>query len=334
VLVLVLVFAVLACAEPPETQYQKQFAKWIAQHKKSYGHDAMFQKYNVFRDNLVKVLDHNERAAKGEFSFTLEMNHLADLSTEEFRQLNRGLRRHREPKLASSYYTERPTTTLPTEIDWRGKGLVADPKDQGACGSCWAFSAVAGMEGAHAMKTGTLIPLSEQELVDCVNGGLDTCDTGGQMTDAFAYAIQSGGMESEKDYPYLAKSGNTCKYDKSKSVAQFKTYMNVTSFNETDLQVAVASTPTVSVGIDASSFWFQLYGGGVFDLPTCKNKLEELDHGVAVVGYGTDAASGKDYWIVKNSWGPVWGSKGYILMSRNKDNQCGIATDASYPIAL
>merc|ERR1711924_52332 len=132
------------------------------------------------------------------------------------------------------------------------------------------------------------------------------------------------GMMSESDYSYKGISGGKCAFDASKSVHTFSGYSNVTSGDEAALKEAAYAQPIVSVGIDASSIWFQLYFGGVYDHKGCKNKAEELDHGVAVVGYGT--SSGKDYWLVRNSWGASWGKSGYIMMARNKDNQCGVAT--------
>jgi cathepsin L len=187
------------------------------------------------------------------------------------------------------------------------------------------------MEAAHALATKNLVSLSEQELVDCVNGGADTCTVGGEMYQAFEYVISAGGEELESSYPYSGTSGNTCKFDKSQVAATISSYANVTSGDESALQSAVAQQP-VSIAIDASSIWFQLYSSGVYDDSSCKNDYNDLDHGVLAAGYGHDTASGKDYWVVKNSWGAFWGQSGYIYMVRNKNNQCGVATDASYPI--
>ena len=150
------------------------------------------------------------------------------------------------------------------------------------------------------------------------------------MIQGFEWAMQKG-MESETSYPYKAASGFPCSWQASKVVAgNYSGYVNVTVGSEADLQTAVANYPTVSVAIDASSMNFQFYSGGVFDYAQCGNTPDSLDHGVLVAGYGTD--SGSDYWLVKNSWGAGWGLQGYIMMSRNKNDQCGIALAASYPL--
>lgn len=213
--------------------------------------------------------------------------------------------------------------------DWRTHSNVVNPvKNQGSCGSCWAFSAVAAMEGAFNLKTGSLHSFSEQQVVDCTLNGANTCSIGGEMWQGIDYVAKAGGIESETSYPYKGTSGGGCHFDSSKVVGKFSGYVNVTSGDEAALKAATFEKPVISVGIDASSIWFQLYLFGVYDHSSCKNSIDDLDHGVAVVGYGTD--SGKDYWWVRNSWGGAWGIHGYIRMVRNKNNQCGVATQAAF----
>jgi len=149
------------------------------------------------------------------------------------------------------------------------------------------------------------------------------------MHDCYLQVIAEGGDETEKQYPYQATSGHNCRFNKKYVVATFSSYFNVTQFDETALKSA-SSQAVVSVGIDASQNSFQFYSSGVYDEPKCQSAWDQLDHGVTVVGYGT--LNKKDYWIVKNSWSEDWGLQGYILMSRNKNNQCGIATDATVPV--
>merc|ERR1712035_215593 len=172
----------------------------------------------------------------------------------------------------------------PASVDWRQSGYVTPVKDQKQCGSCWAFSAVGALEGQNFRKTGQLVSLSEQNLVDCSkdNSGCN----GGLMDYAFEYVKSNGGIDTESSYPYTARDG-VCKYNAA---------------NKGD-------------------------SSGVYNEPRCSSR--SLDHGVLAVGYGSDASG--DYWIVKNSWGKAWGESGYIRMSRNKSNQCGVATEASYP---
>jgi len=291
------------------------------------------QRFAIFQHNVDRIEQHNAEAASGKHYYTLGINQFADMTTEEFHRAYLSYRKSTASDSTVQPVSFVPSLTLndvPASLDWRDKKVVSEVKDQGQCGSCWAFSAVGAMEGAHALATGNLVSLSEQELVDCVNGGADTCDVGGEMQDGFKWAISAGGMETESDYPYEASSGNKCAFTKTKSAATFSGFQNVTSGDEKALLLAIAERPTISVAIDASQFSFQFYMGGVYDEPSCKTGVNDLDHGVLVVGYGTD--SGKDYWIVKNSWGSSWGKSGYIWMSRNKSNQCGIATDASFPL--
>ena len=308
----------------------QEFDTWASVYGKFYETEELkAQRKQVFQANRETVISHNEEFEKGIHSFNLELNHLADLTNKEYRDSMLGFESKISTTAGQTFKAK--NGTVPTFWDWRtnATNVVGAVKNQGSCGSCWAFSAVATMEGAYNQKTGKVNSFSEQELVDCTNGGANTCSLGGQMYQGIEYAIANGIM-AETDYPYKGSSGHACAFDKTKSIHQFSSYTNITSGDENALKTATYEKPIISVGIDASSIWFQLYFGGVFDVKSCKNTEDQLDHGVSVVGYGTDPKSKKDYWTVRNSWGGFWGMKGYILMVRNKDNQCGVATQACF----
>jgi len=261
------------------------------------------------------------------------LNEYADLSPAAFNVRN-GLIPSLRPHASRTHVLSGKAT--PTSVDWRKHGLVADVKNQGSCGSCWAFSTVVSIEGQHAKKTGKLTTLSEQNLVDCVKNiklpnDTSTCCMGckgGLMDDAFDYVLtkQHGAIDSESAYPYTGRSG-TCSYQPSKSGATLGGWTDVKSGDEAALLDAVATVGPVSIAVDASIGW-QLYFGGIMHPTLCSSDPKKMDHGVAIVGFGTE--SGKDYWVVRNSWGASWGEHGYARIIRGK-NACGLANAASYP---
>ncbi|CAM6025084.1 unnamed protein product [Sphagnum balticum] len=298
----------------------------MQKHEKSYESvSEMNQRFAVFKDNLRYIHSHNMQESTP--SYSLGLNNLADLTHEEFKTRYLGTKppRRSENKLRKTENFIYGDVDAPASIDWRSKGAVTAIKNQGACGSCWAFSTTGSVEGINAIVTGELVALSEQQLVDCDTEYDSGCD-GGLMEDAFTYIIENGGIDTEEDYPYTATDG-TCQA--AKNVVSINDYADVTENNETALLQAVSVQP-VSVAIDASGRGFQLYQKGVFT-GKCGT---DLDHGVLLVGYGTTA--GIKHWIVKNSWGTSWGQKGYILMQRlgaaKKSGLCGINLMASYPI--
>jgi len=280
----------------------------------------------IFFESVEEIEKHNARFQAGEESFEMKVNMFSDMLASEVAATMNGFKKSDKIEATADFVKLEPevAATLPKKVDWRKENLVTDVKNQGQCGSCWAFSTTGSFEGQHAKKTGKLVSLSEQQLVDCSKSNYG-CQ-GGLMDKAFAYIKTIGGLESESDYPYTATT-NDCKFDKSKVVAQLTGFVDVTSGDEEALKEAVATVGPIAVAIDASNWSFQMYSSGIYYEPECST--EYLDHGVLVVGYGT--TNGKDYWLVKNSWGPSWGLSGYIKMSRNRKNNCGIATMASYP---
>ncbi|XP_071825259.1 cathepsin L-like peptidase [Apostichopus japonicus] len=294
---------------------------WKQTHSKQYTKEEEDNRRKIWEDNLQKVSKHNTEHSLGLHSYTLGMNKYADLRVEEFvkitlmnrLKLNASSERKRI-ELLSSY----AKLQLPNAVDWRDKGYVTPVKDQGQCGASWAFSATGSIEGQHARSVGTLTALSEQNLIDCVPSSGDA---------AFEYVKENGGIDTEESYPYEGQQG-PCRFDPKHVGAKVTGYVDIPTGDEHALAIACATTGPIAVVIDASHGSFQLYESGVYDERSCSST--EVDHALLVVGYGTDPEGG-DYWIVKNSWGLSWGQQGYIWMSRNKDNQCGIATAASYP---
>ncbi|KAL0914730.1 hypothetical protein M5K25_015104 [Dendrobium thyrsiflorum] len=278
----------------------------MANHNKSYDTmKEMMRRFEVFKDNLKHIDETNKKRT----SYWLGLNEFADLSHEEFRMMYLGLkpnftRRQEATSSDKSEFMYENAVELPKSVDWRKKGAITPVKNQGACGSCWAFSTVVAVEGINKIMTGNLTSLSEQELIDCDKPLNNGCN-GGLMDYAFQYIVSSGGLHTEDDYPYLMEEG-TC--DDKRGALQVVTitgYEDVPENNEASLLKALAHQP-VSVAIEASGRDFQFYTGGIFDGP-CGT---ELDHGVAAVGYGSSKS--EDYIIVKNSWGPS-GEKRVIL---------------------
>ncbi|KAK5606684.1 hypothetical protein CRENBAI_016948 [Crenichthys baileyi] len=330
---LLVVAAALAVASCASISLEDlEFHAWKLKFGRSYRSPAEeVKRKEIWLSNRKMVLVHNMMADQGIKSYRLGMTYFADMENEEYKRvISQGCLRSFNaslPRRGSAFLRLPEGTDLPSTVDWRDKGYVTDVKDQKDCGSCWAFSATGSLEGQNFRKTGKLVSLSEQQLVDCSGDYGNMGCMGGLMDYAFKYLQANGGIDTEDSYPYEAEDGQ-CRYNPDAIGATCTGYVDVKKGDEDALKEAVATIGPVSVGIDASQSSFQLYESGVYDEPDCSSL--ELDHGVLAVGYGTD--NGRDFWLVKNSWGVGWGDNGYIMMTRNKDNQCGIATAASYPL--
>jgi len=330
-LILLALFAavVVASATSYKEIIQEEWNTFKVSHNKVYS-DETEERYRmkIWMDNKHKIAKHNNRHANGLKSYDLKMNKFGDLLHSEFVKLNGFKGNYNASRSNASLFLSPLNVDIPKSVDWREKGFVTPVKDQGQCGSCWSFSTTGALEGQHFRKSGKLVSLSEQNLVDCSKKyGNNGCE-GGLMDNAFSYIKENHGIDSEESYPYEGKEGK-CRY-RTKAIGATDTgFVDIPQGSEDHLKQALGTVGPVSVAIDASHESFQFYNTGVYDEVECSS--EDLDHGVLAVGYGTDD-QGTDYWIVKNSWGPTWGRQGYVYMSRNKQNQCGIASSASYPL--
>ncbi|CAL8247779.1 unnamed protein product [Lota lota] len=310
-----------------ETKFDLHWEMWKKTHNKNYETEVEeLGRRELWEFNLKMISIHNLEASMGLHTYRLSMNHLGDTTREERLQLLATMHIPSDLQREPSAFQGATSDPLPDSVDWRDKSFVTKVKDQYSCGSCWAFSAVGALEGQLAKTTGKLVDLSPQNLVDCSGSFGNHGCSGGSMHLAFSYIMANKGIDSEAAYPYHAKD-QKCRYNVASRAANCSGYSILPQGSEEMLQRAVALVGPISAAIDASQPTFAFYNSGVYNEPRCTQKV---NHGVLVVGYGT--LEGQEYWLVKNSWGTYFGEKGYIRMSRNQGNQCGIAVYCSYPM--
>lgn len=297
------------------------FDQWRMSNGKAYGAQSDYQyRLSVYSQNYSKVNAKNSQNK----SYRLALNKFADMSTEEFRAQYLGLQGEstRTKNVADLSHVQ-----VSSEVDWTNEGAVTPVKDQGQCGSCWAFSTTGSLEGLAYIQSNWLWYFSEQQLVDCASSYGNAGCSGGLMDHAFLYTAAKGN-NLEAEYAYTAQDG-TCKADvEMKARVINKGHRDVAINDNAALKAAISMQP-VSVGIEADDF--QFYHSGVFsDWDQCG---DQLNHGVLAVGYGTDSASGKMFWKIKNSWGGSWGESGFFRLERRDAGEgiCGITKNASYP---
>lgn len=305
-----------------EAPIKDVFASWMKEHKITFGTPVEFNyRLNVFAQNYAKINQVNSQQS----DYKLGLNQFSHMTIEEFRAKYTGLQVPENYERQTNYATSQVDQT--GEVDWRAQGAVNPVKDQGQCGSCWAFSATAAIEGIWKISGNNLENLAEQQMVDCSSSfGNQGCN-GGWMDYAFKYVISAGGQQRTSTYPYTARDGK-CKFNAPDAVGKIKGFRDVPKGDCATLFDFATAQPT-SVAIDADAI--MSYRSGVFSNSLCGTRL---NHGVTLVGYGTDKPTNKNYWIVRNSWGTSWGEQGYIRMDRDpsiKSGICGICLAASAP---
>ncbi|CAH0594034.1 unnamed protein product [Chrysodeixis includens] len=307
-------------------QAEHLFYNFLTTHSPSYVNDysEMQKRFEIFKANVKKIHELNIYE-KG--TATYGVTRFTDLTYEEFSSRYMGLKTDlRDANQLPTKKAEIPNIKIPENFDWREYDAVTDVKDQGSCGSCWAFSVTGNIEGQWKMQSGQLVSLSEQELVDCDK--LDNGCNGGLPDNAYRAIEQLGGLELEQDYPYEGED-DKCVFNKTLAKVQISGAVNITS-NETGMAQWLVHNGPISIGINANAM--QFYMGGISHPWKMLCNPTNLDHGVLVVGYGV-----KDYplfnkrlpyWIVKNSWGKSWGEQGYYRVYRG-DGTCGVNQMAS-----
>jgi cathepsin L len=309
------------------------FEQYIADHGKVYSSNEYKIRKALFERSLEEVKAHN---ANPKSTWKAGINHMSDWSREDYQQIrgyDKNLGSAQRAKRSQVHDENAPwnrikLSSLPRHVDWRTKGIVSDVKDQGRCGSCWTFATAETLESHYAKATGWLQDLSQQQVLDCVPnpkqcGGTGGC-AGGTVELAYEHLKNNaGGLASEWTYPYTSYQGTnqTCQYNASLTPVRANvTGYVVLPFNKYQpLMVAVATQGPIAISVDASA-WGK-YESGVFN--SCNQTNPDIDHAVQLVGYGTDSKFG-DYWLVRNSWGPKWGEKGYIRIHRTSREQCGV----------
>jgi len=326
---LLLITCLAAVALAGHADYSKlQFAQFKEKFGKSYLSKGEHQlRFDIFQANMKKMEEHNKSGA----SWKKAVNQFSDLTEAEFESMYLGGYKRMPTPTANFDTVSKPAKDLPAEMDWRTKGVITDVKNQGQCGSCWAFCTTEMIESYAGLASGTTPELSSQQVTSCTPNPLSCGGTGGCMGSipqlGYTY-IQLFGHVMEEDYPYT--SGTTtqtgdCMYDfMNTAPAVGITGYNTMSPNDQDaVMTHLAEVGPLAVAVYASGWGG--YGGGVYDGCSFDSNIA-LNHAVQLVGYGTDAAEG-DYWIVRNSWGPNWGEDGYIRLQRQATAQCG--TDSS-----
>jgi cathepsin F len=319
----------LVVSHPSEDQLFEQFQSWALKYNKNYEtYDETISRFQNFKKSIDRINANNAYIKLRGSGATFGLTKFSDLSQEEFRE--KVLMTPFKPVNAEIKEKNMmtPRISSPDAFDWRSHGAVTAVKDQGQCGSCWAFSVTENVESvwilAKGLSNATLPPLAPQQIVDCDNSDAG-CD-GGNPPTAYDYIVSAGGLDDEKDYPYTAQDG-TCAFKTSAVVAKIKSYNYATSGDEGTMKDNLASWAPLSICVDAR-YW-QDYTGGVMTAYQC-DWIVELDHCVQAVGYDTTQST--PFWIVRNSWGLDWGEAGYIRLEYGT-NTCGLTQEATSAVA-
>jgi cathepsin L len=300
---------------------QKEEKGFVA-HMREFGLMYSGEEYHLRLGLYLAAVRQIEEHNSGNRGFLLGLNQFATWTNAEYQVLLGRIDTTEALKELSPRRSLR--ANLPVEFDWTALGKVQEVKDQGKCGSCWTFGAIGAQESMWAINKNELLSLSEQNLLDCTILAFG-CKGGNPIT-AYLHVLlfQSGHFNLESSYPYEAKQG-PCRYSSSGAVTLLVD-AGLVRQSETAVQQVLYEDGPLGVAIDASHDSFQKYKSGVYLEPACSST--KLDHEVLLVGWGTDPSA---YWLIKNSWGVKWGEAGYFKLARNKNNHCGIATEAVLP---
>lgn len=302
---------------------ENMFAIFQSKYNRNYDLSELEERFNIFRANLA-LIDEFNRNEQGTAKYA--MTEFTDMTPEEYKQRTGLILKESSENNLKNPIAEIPDIKLPTNFDWRKRGVISPVKNQGSCGSCWAFSVTGNIEGLHAIKTGALEEYSEQELLDCDT--VDSACNGGLPDDAYKAIEQIGGLELESDYPYQAKKSQ-CAFNKDKVRVKLSGAVDLPQ-NETAMALWLVANGPISIGINANAM--QFYRGGISHPWKILCRPGGIDHGVLIVGFGVSNYPKFNktlpYWIVKNSWGAKWGEQGYYRVFRG-ENTCGVGSMAS-----
>jgi C1A family cysteine protease len=317
-----LIALVLSCQE--ENDYQ-EFEEFVQKYDKHYDSiEEYMARYSVFKENL-EIIRENRRNANEEMTWTEGVNEFSDLTEQEFRKYYMNLDFDALKGLGAEPVDFVPDVDAPAEWNWCTKGYCGAIKNQGRCGSCWAFSVMSNVESLWYGKTKKSVVLAEQLLVDCDKTSFGC--RGGYPGKAFTWLANNGGVMYEHDYPYTAKDGQ-CKKNPSKYVSGLKlSGFKLLGQNENDMKTFLYSVGPLAAVINATPL--QRYTGGIVNLPS--SQCRGYNHAINLVGYGHDKSTGLDYWLVRNSWGASWGEHGYFRIVRGKGS-CGINFYTTYAL--